>query len=284
MTFRAVGVCLVLLACSSACKSTRSRLAPPPPAVDTGLLAHVPEPEQARIEEARARHAEAREDLAAAQRELAQVSSQLDLAESERASARSRLTDARTACKHARQFGSNEDFANAQSRREEAEAAVRYAAARVDYYEDGKELAERRVDLMEERVDLAAARLELAKARAISELDRPVAADVDVDDYRHAVSAAADDVENARIEALVARERVKLRADFLGHRAEAVPEPLRTPPATSMQKMLESNAYEATEDRLGEDEMKPGEMRTKEAAAEARREREELRAREAKQR
>ena len=256
---------LCLFLCLFGCQSTSRN---EPPMVKGGLLAYVPESGQKSIEQARHRRGELNEQLAAAHRDRAEAESHLELSRANLKALRLKVSEARDRAKHARRFGSNSEFDAAQTNRDEVEAAVRLADARLAYYEVLRDLADRRIDLLGARVTLADARFELAKARAVSGLDRPVAEQVDVDDHRHAVEHFADEVERARIEALVARERVRLRSTFAESCVDGVPEGLQFGRIEPMASLFRSDAYDSQQDRLDEREMAPA-RRSDAAAANA---------------
>lgn len=237
------------------CQSTGSR--GNPPIVRDRLLAYVPEAQQENVHEARRRQNELQEQLSAAKNDLAEVDSLLNISREDIDVMRQRMQKARDQVDHTRQFGTDQEFQQAQTNLDQVEEALRYAQSQRKYNEDMREYANRRIDLLQERIELAEARLELAKARAVSTLDRPVVDDIDVDEHRYAVEREADDVENARIEALAARERLRLRHDFVQQSSGRVSEALRLRPVEPMDRVFEADAFEDRQVELSEDEMRP---------------------------
>ena len=213
------------------------------PTVRDSLLAYVPESEQANIAEARTHLAQLREELAAARNDEAEAERLVDIADRNVDSLESRLGTAREQIDYARAHGTNEDLEHARQQADELASAVRLARTQKRYQEDLEDLGEERVDLLQSRIDLAAAKLELAKARAVRDLDRPAVEDVDVDDHRHAVDDLAQDVETARIDALVARHRVELQQEFVQRNQEGVPDALRLQTVQPIEAIFEAKAY-----------------------------------------
>lgn len=244
-----------LLACTLGCQSTDWDGSPP---VEDSWLAYVSdEDRQQQMDEARQRQDRLNQQLAAARSDLAESDSLLGLAESHLDALRVQLDRARDRIDHVRRFGTNTEFDAAQQRRDEIEAAVRLAESKASYYQAMQDLARERVTLLDLRADLADARLELAKARAVSELDRPVAEEIDVDDHRHTVRSLADRVEQARIDALVARELVKLRKEFVERKTSDVPQPLRTQEVEPIDAVFDAKAYEDETVKLEDYELAP---------------------------
>ncbi|MCA8953632.1 MAG: hypothetical protein KDE27_29235 [Planctomycetes bacterium] len=213
-----------------------------------GLLAFVPEESQQEIERARERRAELDEQLAIAKRDQAEAGSLEGLATQNRAAMEVRLREGVGRLGHARDFDDDEALADARRQRAELEAAVRLQTAKQSYYDDVEALARRRLDLLNERAKLEDARVELAKAEAVAALDRPAAAKVDLDAQRADTNRAADRVERARIEALVARRRAELRAEYVEACAANVPEELRLQPIESIDAVFAGAAPEAAGD------------------------------------
>ena len=237
---RALVICAGLLAVAlPSCQSPGGQ----PPAVKPELLAHVPAGRVKAIDAARAHHASLQTELAAARRDVAEARSHLDVARQNLETMDARYDEASARMEHAREFGTNAEIEREKKNRSDVCSALRLARAKVGYYEDLRELASRRAGLVEKRVELAAAELEFEKARAVSKLDRPAARDVDVEDYRDAVAMLTDDVEKTRIEAKVARERVRLQSDYVGERTRDVPESMRLAAIEPVESVLEAEAF-----------------------------------------
>lgn len=194
------------------------------------LLAYVPEDERSDIEKAREQRAEIASRLAAARRDLAEVESLQELAEANVDATETRLDEAIERVTHARRYDDADELREAEQRREEFHQAMRLHEAKAAYYDDLRELAERRVDLVEARMRLWDVRVELQTAEAVSRLDRPAARDVDVAAHRIAAERVAADVEEKRLETLVARHRADLRSEFVKRCSEGVTEALRMQP------------------------------------------------------
>jgi hypothetical protein len=215
--------------------------------VGDGLLAYVPQEQQEEIEDARRRRGEIVDQIAVARRDLSEVESFQRLADENLGTLASRAKEARLRVKHARQYDSTDEMDTAQIRRDELEAAKRLQEAKAAYYDDLEELAKQRIELLKRQANLWDARLELEKAEAVSELDRPAAKEVDVGEHRCEVNRLADQVEQARIETLVARERAKLRRTFVEQRAEAVPESLQLEPIEPADSVFKAVPEEVSE-------------------------------------
>lgn len=195
--------------------------------VPDSLLAYVPQSGQTHIEEARQRRGEVMEQKAIAMRDENEVESYLQLAQEDLEVLQLRYEEASKQVAHVKQFGSNEELEAAERRRDEVDNAVRLARAKVDYYEDLTKLGEVRVAWIEKRAELADARYQLAKAKAVSELDRPVAENVDLGDLRSEVAQLEDEVQRAAMEVEVARQRAELQSEFVAERQDGVPEGFR---------------------------------------------------------
>lgn len=218
------------------------------PEVDEGLLAHVSADGREQLEDERRSLADRREALAVEQRAARECESFVELAEEHLDVLEARVDEARSQIGHAREYGTTGEHGEAEQKRWDAEAAVQLAEAKLDYQEDLSELAIRRVALAEERVALAEARYELAKAEAIAALDRPSSKDIDVGDYREQVLERSYAVERARIEALVARERVALTNELVSRRTEGVPETLRLGSLEPADELFTEDLYDGEED------------------------------------
>lgn len=226
------------------------------PHIREGWLAYVPESRLNELDQFRQRRSELNQQLAAAERDLDEIQSHVEMADRNVDMLEMRVNEAENQSDHAKKYGTHDEYRTAQDKLAEREAALRLGRVKHEYYDVITELARRRIDLLRERVDLADARYELAKARAISELDRPIAEEVALNEHRQEVMLQADAVERARVEALVARERVRLLAEMVGQRRDSVPEDLRTAQIEPMDSLFLSNAYEDEELRLEDGELR----------------------------
>lgn len=108
-----------------------------------------------------------------------------------------------------------------------AEAAVRFAHARLSYCRDLVELAERRSTWTYERVDLSVARYELCSGELVARLDVPGAAVPDLGELRRRIVGLADRVARCAIEVHAADMRARLQQDLLASLSVSVPEAYR---------------------------------------------------------
>ena len=240
MNFKLLGLGLFTLACSCATRPWgRER-----PHVNDSLLVHVPESEQTKITDARTRLLELRDQLAAAEADEREADRLVDLSRRNVDSLQVRASSARTQIGIARAHRTNEELEEARREADEVDAAVRFAINQTRYQENLAALADERIDLLQARIALAEAKVELAKARAVSELDRPAVEDVDVDAHRRSVADLSREVEQARIEALVARERVELQQKYVEEGREDVPEALRLQSVQAIDSVFEAKAFE----------------------------------------
>lgn len=217
------------------------------PHVQDSLLAHVSEGEQTKITEARTRLSELRDQLAAARADEREADRLVDLSRRNVDALQVRAAAARTQIGIAHEHRTNTDLDKARQEADEVEAAVRFAVNQARYQENLASLADERIDLLQARIQLAEARVELAKARAVSGLDRPAAAEVDVDAHRRSVADLSREVEQARIDALVARERLDLQKKYVEEGRDSVPEGLRLQSVQAIDSVFEAKAFERHE-------------------------------------
>lgn len=225
-----------------ACESTRSDY--DPGEIDRGHLAYVPESGQREIEDARGTLGEYREQLAAAKRDRAEVKSLESLAEQDLEVIAERVEEARQQVEHSRKFENNEAYSEAQDQLNKATEARVFAKSKKKYYEDMSDFAVARLELLEARIDLAEGRVDMAKAKAISELDRPIAREVKVEEYRERVKVLENEVDHRSIEARVARHRVELTADLVAETRKEVPASYRLNEIQLLDQVFEAKAFD----------------------------------------
>jgi len=214
------------------------------PHVRDGLLAHVPESEQAQITDARMRVLQLRDQLAAAKADEKEAEDLVEISQRNVDTLRTRASTAHEQIDHARAHRTNDDLEAARRNAEEVDSAVRFARKQTRYQENLEQLAEERIDLLQARIELAEAKVELAKAHAVSALDRPVAEEVDVDAHRRFIGDLSREVEQARIDALVARERVDLQKKYVDEGRDAVPAALLLQRVQPIDSVFEAKAFE----------------------------------------
>ena len=198
-----------------------------PGQIEAGLLAYVPENDRAQIQESRNRRAQATEDLRIAESGVEQVKARRELADHDLDVVRKRVKEAEDSTDYVRKYGNAQELEAARRRREESNIALRFANAKIHYYEDLGSLADELVALHEARVELAEATVKLEEARAVSQLDRPAAQEIDVQIYEGRVYELQDRVSMKTVDARTARVQVGLRQEFLDERARAVPASFR---------------------------------------------------------
>ena len=235
-------VCVGLFALVSACASAPWRT--DRPHVDDSLLAHVPQSQQAEIRDARTRVMELRDQLAAAEADAQEADRLVEISRRNLDTLQARASTTRASIDHAREHRTNNELEEARREANEVDAAVRYATEQNRYQENVAALADERTDLLKARIELADAKVELAKARAVSRLDRPAVAEVEVFDHRRAVADLSRAVEQARIDALVARTRVDLQKRYVDEGREQVPEALRLATVQPIENVFEARAFE----------------------------------------
>jgi chromosome segregation ATPase len=230
----------------SSCSSIHSSHDRPEP-VEQGLLVHVPDSEKGEIEEARGERAKIEEQLAIAQRDLEQVQSQNEMAEGDLAILEDRLDEARDKVEYAREYGTQDDLADARENLRQTQAAVRLARTQAQYHEDLEDLAESMVEMEDAWLAYAQARVELREAEAISKLDRPAAQGYEVDEYEEELCRLEDELAMAQVDARAARLRVDLRREFMDERTEAVPASFRLSEPEPIDEVLTVSLYEGDE-------------------------------------
>jgi hypothetical protein len=233
--------CLVLLAgCQTDRDSVRQK--------EASLLAYVPESEQEEIQRLQRERAELDERLAAVRADVDRVQSLYELAEQNADALHARVVEARQRVQHARQFGDNDELRGAQERRDQLEDAEKLQRSKVAYYEDLVELAQRRLDLAQKRAALADVEVQVATAEVVQNLDRPAAKTVDADAQRDRRQQLAQEVDDARIEALVAHRRAELRSELITGEASDVPDNLRFEPIAELDGVFPTDVFAGMDD------------------------------------
>lgn len=247
---------LGLFALAGACAA--APWGPDRPHVRDSLLAHVPDSEQTQITAARTQLLQLRDQLAASEADEKEADRLVEISQGIVASLQTRAATARDRIELARSHRTNADVEEARRQASELDAAVRLAQKQTRYQENLADLAEERIELLEARIQLAEAKVEFAKARAVSALDRPIADEIDVDAHRRVIGDLSREVEQERIDALVARERVDLQKKYIDEGRDDVPESLRLQRVQTIDSVFEAKAFERQDSDGDRDTRLPG--------------------------
>ncbi len=191
-------------------------------AVDQSLLAYVAEDERAGIMEARAETVRFEDEVAYAQSEQQIAKDRLDLVEAEMDVVDQDIERAKQRVQLARNQTTDE-LDSAKQDLDEVRERRRWVRARIDQQEQQVEAAQTKVDLKQLELQLAEAKVELRKAKAVSDLERPQADKIAVEQYVDRVDRLEADVADMRVDLEAAKQKAENRIKTVEQRSESVP-------------------------------------------------------------
>ena len=198
-----LALCLTLAA---ACESMGQRGAPDH--VDDALIADLSEEQMVEIREMRLAHDRARDQLARAERDLEAAHQLVRVAKTELSAAEERLEAAEARVATAQTHGTTTDLENAQESLKVTNQELELARSKVAWREQQITHSDAQVELTRANVALAQAELDLAKARAVMQLDRPTAQQLDLSIFERKLREQQTQVKLAEVKAEAALEEV----------------------------------------------------------------------------
>lgn len=190
--------------------------------VDRELVAAVPPNQSRGIDDARSNRDKTSDALDVAKRNAVLSEDRLALAKQELGIAKAEVATAESAAEMAEK-GTNEELETAKAALRDTKIVVASAENRIRWREADVERAQARVDLQQRRLVLADARVELARAEAVTELDRPAAKNVNIEDFRSQVREQEKLVAKAEIDVDAAESEARIAHDQFLTSARAVP-------------------------------------------------------------
>jgi len=218
----------ILLA--AACQSSAYRSSGSRPSIDDSTLMSVPVADRDGLQEARAEHSTATDRVAMAQREVQIAKEQVALDEQAVKIASAEVEAAQDRMKMAMKS----DASDRKDRIENSKQLLHGSGAHLEWtrsqvrLDNGRvALREAGVKLAEQRVRVANAKVELAKAAAVSELERPDLAPVDVAEFERSVAEEEIGLKMAEVDVDAAERKMELQREALDACAKAVPSDYR---------------------------------------------------------